>query len=101
MMNELKSIFKDEIYLHLTLRKEELGSEAYRHYKYTVRLFDEYLYGINLSEKSIDESVIDGWIKKISYGISINTVTKRLQLCAEHGTNLASESLATGIYRQV
>ena len=22
-------------------------------------------------------------------------------LCAEHGTNLASESLATGIYRQV
>lgn len=22
-------------------------------------------------------------------------------MCAEHGTNLASESLATGIYRQV
>lgn len=75
MVNELKSIFKDEIYLHLTLRKEELSSEAYRHYKYTVGLFDEYLYGINLSEKSIDESVIDGWIKKMSYGISINTVS--------------------------
>ena len=24
-----------------------------------------------------------------------------LFICAEHGTNLASESLATGIYRQV
>ena len=25
----------------------------------------------------------------------------RVFMCAEHGTNLASESLATGIYRQV
>jgi integrase/recombinase XerD len=72
--NELKSIFKDEINLHLILRKEELSSEAYRHYKHTVWLFDEYLYSINLSEKSMDESVIEDWIKKISDGISINTV---------------------------
>ena len=64
MPNELKSIFKDEINLHLTLRKEELSSEAYRHNKHTVMLFDDYLHSINLTEKSIDESVIEDWIKK-------------------------------------
>ena len=74
MSYELKSIFKDEINLHLILRKKELSSEAYRHYKRTVMLFDDYLYSISLLEKSIDESVIDDWIKKISDGISINTV---------------------------
>lgn len=74
MLNELKSIFKDELKLHLILRKEELSAEAYRHDKYTVMLFDDYLYCINLTEKSIDESVVEGWIKKISDGISINTV---------------------------
>lgn len=73
MPNELKSLFKDEINLHLTLRKEELGHEAYRHYKHTIMLFDDYLHSINLLEKSIDESVVEGWIKKISNGISINT----------------------------
>ena len=65
MQYELKSIFKDEMNLHLTLRKEELSPEAYRHYKHTVMLFDEYLHSINLSEKSIDEQVIEAWIKKI------------------------------------
>lgn len=48
------------------LRKEELGSEAFRHYKHTVELFDDYLYSINLKEKSIDEPIIDGWIKEIT-----------------------------------
>lgn len=75
MLNELKSIFKDEINLHLILRKEELSSEAYRHYRYTVGLFDKYLYDINLSEKSINESIIEDWIKTISGGISINTIS--------------------------
>ena len=74
MSNELKSIFKDEINLYLILRKEELSSETYRHYKYTVGLFDKYLYDINLSEKSINESIIEDWIKTISGGISVNTV---------------------------
>lgn len=45
MTDEFKSIFSDEVKLHLMLRKEELGSEAFRHYKHTVELFDEYLYG--------------------------------------------------------
>lgn len=74
MQYELKSIFKDEINLYLISRKEELSSEAYRHYKHTVMLFDEYLHSINLSEKSIDEHVIEAWIKKISDGVSVNTV---------------------------
>lgn len=74
MSYKLKSIFRDDINLHLILRKEELSSEAYRHCKHTVMLFDDYLHSIGLLEKSIDESVIDDWIKKISDGISINTV---------------------------
>lgn len=78
MPDRLKSIFKDEMDLHLILRKEELSSEAYRHYKYTVMRFDNYLHSISLSEKSIDESVIEGWIKKISEGISINTVSRHI-----------------------
>jgi len=60
--------------LHLMLRKEELSSEAFRHYKHSVILFDDYLHSINLTEKSIDESVIESWIKQISDGVSINTV---------------------------
>ena len=74
MSYELKSIFRNEINLHLMLRKEELSSEAFRHYKHSVILFDDYLYSINLTEKSIDESVIEDWIKQISDGVSINTV---------------------------
>ena len=78
MPNKLKSIFKDDINLHLILRKEELSSEAYRHYKRTVMLFDDYLYSISLLEKSIDESVVEGWIKRISQGISINTLGEHI-----------------------
>lgn len=74
MINDLKSIFKEEIFLHLTLRQEELSLEAFRHYKRTVHLFDDYLYRINLSEKYIDESVVENWIKEISTDISINTI---------------------------
>ena len=74
MQYELKSIFKDEINLYLTLRKEKLSYEAYRHDRHTAILFDEYLHSINLSEKSVNESVIEAWIKKISKGISVNTV---------------------------
>lgn len=74
MSYELKSIFRNEINLHLMLRKEELSSEAFRHYKHSVILFDDYLHSINLTEKSIDESVIESWIKQISDGVSINTV---------------------------
>ena len=59
MTNDLKSILKTEIYLNLTLRQEELSFEAFRHYKRTVILFDDYLYRINLTEKYIEESVVE------------------------------------------
>jgi len=62
MTDGFKSIFSGEMKLHLMLRKEELGSEAFRHYKHTVELFDDYLYSINLKEKSMDEPIIDEWI---------------------------------------
>ena len=74
MTNDLKSILKTEIYLNLTLRQEELSFEAFRHYKRTVILFDDYLYRINLTEKYIEESVVENWIKEISNGISTNTI---------------------------
>lgn len=74
MANDLKSIFREEIAINLILREEELSSEAFRHYKHTVQLFDDYLHSINLTEKFIDESVVENWIKEISTGISINTV---------------------------
>lgn len=78
MPGEYKSIFSNEIELHLMLRKEELSSEAFRHYKRTVKLFDDYLYNINHTEKSIDETIVERWIKEISDGISINTASQHI-----------------------
>lgn len=75
MAGEFKSIFHTEMKLHLMLRKEELGSESFRHFKHTLEIFDDYLYKINLQEKAIDEPTIDGWIKEISKDISINTAS--------------------------
>ena len=72
-MPEYGSVFSDEIRTHLSIREVELSSEAYRHYRRTVTLFDEYLCRINHTEKRIAESVIEGWIKEISAGISVNT----------------------------
>ena len=74
MTNDLKSIFREEMFLNLTLRKEELSPEAFRHYRRTVYLFDDYLHRMNFSEKIIDESSVENWIKEISTGISVNTI---------------------------
>ena len=78
MTNDLKSVLKTEIFLNLALRQEELSSEAFRHYKRTVVLFDDYLYRINLSEKYIEETVVENWIKEISSGISVNTIRQHI-----------------------
>ncbi len=43
MSEAYKSVFHEEIRIHMELRREELGHEAYRHYKRTVKLFDDYL----------------------------------------------------------
>ncbi len=72
-MSEYRSVFCDEIKTHLSIREVELSNEAYRHYKRTIILFDEYLCRINHTEKKIEESVIEGWIKEVSAGISVNT----------------------------
>lgn len=42
-MPEYGSVFSDEIRTHLSIREVELSSEAYRHYRRTATLFDEYL----------------------------------------------------------
>ena len=75
MTADFKSIFSDEMRLNLMIRHEELGKEAFRHYRNTITLLDDYLYNINLKEKTIEEPIIDGWIKSISTGISVNTVS--------------------------
>ncbi|MEE1028893.1 MAG: tyrosine-type recombinase/integrase [Agathobacter sp.] len=72
-MSELNSVFRDEIKLHLSIREAELGQEAYRHYKRTMILFDEYLCRINHDVKEIPESVIESWIKEVGKDISLNT----------------------------
>jgi integrase/recombinase XerD len=78
MSGEFKSVFYEEIEIHLSLRKEELSNEAFRHYKRTVKLFDEYLYKINHTKKIIDESVVEEWIKEVSKGISVNTASQHV-----------------------
>lgn len=40
-------------------------------------------------------------LKMTNQDLSIRNDARVFLLCAKHGTNLASESLATGIYRQV
>ncbi len=72
-MPEFNSIFRDEIRMHLSVRESELGKDAYRHYRRTMILFDEYLCRIKHDAKEIPESVIESWIKDISTGISLNT----------------------------
>lgn len=77
-MSEFKSVFCDEIKIHLTIREVELSSEAYRHYRRTITLFDEYLYRINHTEKIIEESVIEDRIKEVSKDISVNTSSQHV-----------------------
>lgn len=77
-MSEFNSIFCDEIKLHLSVRETELGKEAFRHYKRTLVLFDEYLCRIKLAVKEIHEPVIENWIKEVSIGISPNTSSQHV-----------------------
>lgn len=67
MPKAYNSVFHEEIEIHMELRKEELGNEAYRHYKRTVKLFDDYLYQIGLKKKEISEFIVEEWIKEVSY----------------------------------
>ena len=78
MPKAYNSVFHEEIEIHMELRKEELGNEAYRHYKRTVKLFDDYLYQIGLKKKEISEFIVEEWIKEVSKGISINTVSQHV-----------------------
>lgn len=78
MKSAFQSVFADELQTHLLLRKEELSPEAFRHYKHTVLLFDEYLFNIQFQDKTINQAIVDRWIKEISHGISVNTVGQHI-----------------------
>ena len=77
-MTKLNSVFRDEIKMHLSVRKAELSHEAYRHYRRTMVLFDNYLCRIHHTDKEIPESVIEAWIKKVNVGISLNTSSQHV-----------------------
>lgn len=72
-MAGFNSVFREEITIHLSVRETELSQEAFRHYRRTMVLFDEYLCRINHTDKEIPEHVIESWIKEVSTGISVNT----------------------------
>ena len=72
-MAEFNSVFREEILMHLTVREAELSHEAYRHYRRTMILFDNYLCRINHVDKEIPEPIIEAWIKEVSAEISANT----------------------------
>ena len=74
MADIYKSIFKDEIAVHIEIRRQELGRDSFRHYQHVVKSFDEYMYELGLDSKNIQFQVVDGWIKQISSGITLNTV---------------------------
>ena len=77
-MTKLNSVFRDEIKMHLSVREAELSHEAYRHYRRTMVLFDNYLCRIHHTDKEIPESVIESWIKEVSVGISLNTSSQHV-----------------------
>ena len=77
-MTRLNSVFRDEIKMHLSVREAELSHEAYRHYRRTMVLFDNYLCRIHHTDKEIPESVIESWIKEVSVGISLNTSSQHV-----------------------
>lgn len=81
------SIFREEITTHMEMRVEELRSEAFRHYKRMIKLFDEYLYQIGHNKKEIPKVIIDKWIKKTSKGISVNTTSQHIRQLLIYFTN--------------
>lgn len=68
-----KSVFKDDISSYLKVRYLELGRDAFRHCHHVLADFDEYLYGLEIDEKSITFETVEGWISKVHNGVSINT----------------------------
>ncbi|MCR5468123.1 MAG: tyrosine-type recombinase/integrase [Lachnospiraceae bacterium] len=77
-MAKFNSVFREEISIHLSVREAELSHEAYRHYKRTMVLFDEFLCKINHADKEISESVVELWIREVSADISINTSVQHI-----------------------
>ena len=77
-MEVFNSVFREEISIHLSVREAELSYEAYRHYKRTMILFDEYLCRINQTDKEIPEPVIESWIREVSADISANTLGQHI-----------------------
>ena len=73
MADTYKSCFKDEISVYMEVRFHELSKDAFRHCRYAVMSFDEYIHGLELDEKRITFEIVDGWIRQISTGIRTNT----------------------------
>ena len=100
-MTAYHSVFRDEIKMYLSLRKEALSHEAYRHNKRTMLLFDEYLCRIGHTQKEIPEPVIESWIKDVSQGISINTSSQHVHYIRQLLQYLANSGYPCFIPRTV
>ena len=76
--NTYKSCFKDEISVYMEVRFHELSKDAFRHCRYAVLNFDEYINGLKLDEKRITFEIVDGWIRQTSTGITTNTLAQHV-----------------------
>lgn len=65
-MLDFKSILRAEFADFLSLRVAVLSESAYAHDCHYLTSFDSYLTECNLQQKQVSESVITGWVKKLS-----------------------------------
>ena len=65
-MLEFKSILRNELADFLSLRKATLSKSAYDHDCHYLNSFDSFLIECNLQQKAVSESVITGWVKKLT-----------------------------------
>lgn len=73
MSDTYKSIFKDDISAHMEVRRHELSSDTFRHYQHVVISFDKYIHELGLDEKCISFMLVEGWLRQVNGGISLNT----------------------------
>ncbi len=69
-MSAFKSIFKDELEEHIALRNTTSALNTRINIRVALSNFDRYLVEIGVIEKTIDEGIVNGWIKQL---LEINT----------------------------
>jgi site-specific recombinase XerD len=73
-----KSIFAEELMEFITLKQKAVTSETYNMYRCLLADFDNHLVNCELTEKTIDEQLVSGWISSFYDKVSIKTVSNRV-----------------------